>query len=300
MRAAAAALAAAAAGPGCSAAGLANALAPRGGYAVRRDLAYGPDPRHRLDLYLPDAPAAPGVPLVVFFHGGNWEAGSKDLYLFVGEAFASRGIAVAVPNYRLYPAVRHPAFLEDAAAAVAWLAQGGGGGQGGRPAVLAGHSAGAYIAAMLALDGRWLARAGAPRPAGLVGLAGPYDFLPLRDPMLRDLFHADRDPDGLPATQPIAHADGADPPALLLTGDADREVRPGNSGRLAARLRAAGGTAELVVYPGLGHVGVLAALAAPLRPFSAPVLDDVAGFVARLAPPPPPVAAPMARAAGLR
>ena len=267
---------------GCSAVDIANALTPRAGYALRRDLAYGDGPRRRLDLYLPDDDA---WALLVFLYGGNWQAGRKEAYRFVAQSFAAHGIAVAIPDYRLYPEVRFPGFLEDGAAALAWLAREreGLGIPAAAPVVLMGHSAGAYIAAMLALDERWLARAGAPRPAGWIGLAGPYDFLPLRAADLRDIFHADRDPAGLPATQPIAYADGTDPPARLLTGDADETVRPGNSRRLAARLREAGGAAELVEYPGVGHIGIVAALAAPLRPFSSPVLRDCVGFVERLA-----------------
>lgn len=267
----------------CSPIDLANAFVPRSGYRVVPDLAYGDGPRRRLDLYLPDS-APPGTPIVVFFYGGRWQTGRKEDFLFVAEAFVSRGFAVAVPDIRLYPEVRFPAFLEDAAKAVAWLQREGSrhGVTPNGPLVLAGHSSGAHVAAMLALDERWLAAAGALRPAGLLGLAGPYDFLPLTDADLRDLFHADRDPAGMPPTQPIFHASPGDPPALLLTGSADTTVRPGNSHRLAARLEAAQVHAEVVEYPGLGHIGIIAALAAPLRAGSAPVLHDAATFVGRL------------------
>lgn len=268
---------------GCGPADLANALAPRGGYRVARDLAYG-EGGQRLDLYLPDG-AAPGVPVIVFFYGGRWQAGRKEAYLFAAQAFVSRGFVVAVPDIRLYPAVRYPTFLEDAAAAVAWMAREGArhGVPAGGPLVLAGHSSGAHVAAMLALDEGWLRAAGAPRPAGLLGLAGPYDFLPIADSDLRDLFGADSDPDALPLTQPIAHAGPGDPPALLLTGAEDTTVRPGNSRRLGARLVAAGVPASVIEYPGIGHLGIIAALAAPLRGITAPVLRDAAAFIDRLA-----------------
>ena len=268
----------------CSPTDLVNALVPRTGYTVMRDLAYAEGPRQRLDFYLPDS-VRPGTPLVVFFYGGRWQTGRKEHFLFVAEAFVSAGFAVAIPDTRLYPEVRYPVFVEDAAAAVAWsvhasmrhgLPEGG-------PMVLAGHLSGAYVAAMLALDDRWLATAGAPRCAGLLGLAGPYDFLPLHDADLRDLFHADRYPSHLAETQPIAHAGPGDPPALLLTGAADVTVRPGNSHRLAKRLRGGRVRAEVVEYPGLGHLGIIAALAAPLRANSAPVLRDAARFAAGLA-----------------
>ncbi len=268
----------------CSGPAVLNALTPDEGYRVERDVPYGPDERQRLDLYIP-ADARPRAPLVVFFHGGGWTSGSKDLYPFVGQAFASRGYITAIPDYRLYPQVRYPGFLEDAAAAVMWLSDHlphTGEGSGSRPVFLVGHSAGAYIAAMLALDQRWIRGAGG-EPCRLidagVGLAGPYDFLPLEGRTLREIFGPGP---AAPATQPIHHADRTDPPMLLVTGTDDETVRPGNTLRLAAQIREAGGRVEARLYDGLGHVTLIAALAAPLR-FVAPVLDDIDIFLHEIA-----------------
>ena len=260
---------------GC--AGLVNALTPSEGYGVEADLSYGPDPRQRFDLYVPEGAPA-DAPVIVFFYGGGWESGSKDLYAFVGQAFASRGYIVAVPDYRLYPQVRYSGILEDGAAAVRAVV----GSTGPRPLFLVGHSAGAYIAAMLALDERRLSADGSCRPiTGAVGLAGPYDFLPLESDRLREIFGPGP---AQPDTQPIAHVDRNDPPMLLVTGDADDTVRPANTLRLAARLREAGGRAATRIYPGLGHVRIVAALAAPLR-FTAPVLDDIDVFLSGISLP---------------
>jgi acetyl esterase/lipase len=267
-------VATAAALPGCSPARLANALTPSTGYAVRRDLAYGPLPRHRLDLYAPDGMRA-DAPLLVFLHGGAWRNGSKDTYAFLGEAFASRGFATAVPNYRLYPDVRFPAFVEDGARAMAWLD--GAPGLPAGPRVLVGHSAGAHIAMLLALDARWLAAAGAKAPDAAIGIAGPYDFLPLRrGGFLADLFGGtDRT-----ETQPIAFADRPGPPLLLQHGLADRTVLPEQSERLAARRRSAGHDVRLVTYGDVGHIDIIGSLLAPLRGVAPPVLGDIAAFVA--------------------
>ena len=263
----------------CSGSAVVNALTPRSGYTIERDLAYGPGARQRLDLYRPDG-AAVDAPLLVFFYGGNWQSGSKERYRFVGQAFASRGYVTAIPDYRVYPDARYPAFIQDGALAVGWLeAQPATAGE--RQVFLAGHSAGAYIAAMLALDGRWLggaaAGAGCRRITAVAGLAGPYDFLPLNDPVLEEIFGPGP---ASPASQPINHVAAGDPPMLLATGTDDRTVRPRNSVALAERLEAAGVAAELIEYPGLGHIGIVAALAAPLR-FVAPVLDDVDAFLRR-------------------
>ena len=255
--------------PGCSPARIAAALTPTGGYSVRRDIAYGPLPRHRVDLYTPDANGV-DAPLVVFLHGGAWRNGSKDTYGFLGEAFASRGIATAVPNYRLYPQVRFPAFVEDCALAIGWAASAPDLPRGKR--VLAGHSAGAHIAMLLALDARWQVAA----PAGVIGIAGPYDFMPLRrGGFLVDLFGgADR-----PETQPITFADRPGPPMLLQHGLADRLVLPEQSERLAARRRAAGQPVQVATYADVGHIDIIGSLLAPLRPVAPPVLGDIAAFV---------------------
>lgn len=261
----------------CSGADLLNALVPSEGYRVTRDLPYAAGPRHRADVYIPDG-ADRSAPVVVFFYGGGWHSGSKDDYGFVGQALASRGYVAVIPDYRLYPEVRWPAFLEDAAAAVAWVRAGSGGNTApGQALRLAGHSAGAYIAAMLTLDPQWLAGVG-ERPceaiAATAGLAGPYDFLPLGTDRLKAIFGPEEQ---RPRTQPINHVDGTAPPMLLVAGSDDTTVLPRNSERLAKRIAEAGGIAELRRYDRVGHVGLVASLAKPLR-WSSPALDDMVRF----------------------
>jgi acetyl esterase/lipase len=249
----------------------------RGGIRVAKDLAYGDAPRQRLDVYAPRAACGRPRPVVVFFYGGSWNSGTRAGYAFVGRALAARGFVTVVPDYRLVPDVHYPAFVEDGAAAVRWAISHADAycGDGGS-VVLMGHSAGAYIAAMLAVDPRWL---GASRPAvkGLVGLAGPYNFAPFDVAASRAAFGQSPDP---AATQPVTWAGAGDPPALLLYGSDDTVVRPRNSEALAAKLRAGGVAVDERAYAKLGHIGILLALARPFRG-RAPVLDDVAGFVQR-------------------
>jgi len=267
---------------GCSPLALLDATVPGTGRLAEAGMPYGPDPRQRLDVWVPSG--APGPhPLVVWFYGGSWRRGERAEYRFVAEALAAGGVATVIPDYRLYPAGAFPGFLEDAAAAIAWAASHAGAlGADPRAIFVAGHSAGAHIALMLALDPRWLAGAGFDRGrlAGAIGLAGPYDFLPLTDPAVAAVFAAAPD---LRATQPITFADASAPPLLLLTGAADQVVGPGNALRLAARVNAAGGNAEVQGYPGLGHIGLLTALA-PLFRGRAPVADDMLRFIAAHAP----------------
>nr|WP_297356949.1 alpha/beta hydrolase [uncultured Caldimonas sp.] len=265
----------------CSPLATLNALVPGSTHVLRADLAYGPHARHRLDLYLPrgKAGSAGGHPVVVFFYGGSWNTGDRADYRFVGEALASRGIAVAIADYRLYPEVRFPDFLHDSARAVAWVLKQSRefGGDPGRVFVM-GHSAGAYNAAMVALDARWLARwdAAPSSLAGWIGLAGPYDFLPIVNPDVKPVFHH---PDYPPDTQPLALASAESPPAFLGAAADDDLVNPQRSTvQLAQRLESLAVPVRSKLYEGVSHTTLLGALARPLR-FLAPVLEDVAGFV---------------------
>ena len=265
-----------------------NALAPASSYTRTADVAYGALPRQRLDVYRPvSAAPAGGWPVVVFFYGGSWNSGQRGDYAFVGEALAARGILTVIADYRLYPQVRYPDFLRDSAAALAWgLQQAGGlGGNPGRVFVM-GHSAGAYNAAMLALDARWLRQApGRPHApaelAGFIGLAGPYDFLPMTNPDTQPVFFH---PDYPPGTQPLEHASRTAPPAFLGAAREDRLVDPQrNTLGLARRLQGLQVPVMVKVYDRVSHATLIGTFGTPLR-WLAPVLDDVVDFVERTPP----------------
>ena len=270
----------------CSPLDALNALVPADSHRRIEGLAYGDHPRHSLDLYLPLS-AAPvgGWPALLFFYGGSWQSGQRSEYRFLGEALAARGILAAVADYRLYPEVRYREFLRDSAAALAWLHREVAG-HGGDPARLfvAGHSAGAFNAAMLALDARWLApHSLSPATiAGWVGIAGPYDFRPLLDRALMAIFNPPDDPETTPDdTQPIFYASEDAPPALLVAAREDHIVYPGvNTGGLAARLRTLAVPVTERYYRRANHYTVVGAFADTLRPL-APVLDDVCTFIAQ-------------------
>ena len=276
----------------CSPVGLLNATVPDGGVTVTRGIAYGDGPRQRLDVYrpaaaapdrpLPDRPV-PDRPLVIFVYGGSWRMGSRGSYGFVALPLAQRGAVVVVPDYRLYPEVAFPDFLDDNAQAVVWaVAHAAELGADPRRVFVVGHSAGAYNAAMLAVDGQYFRRAGLDRSAiaGVVGLAGPYDFLPIVDPDVIPVFAPVADG---PDSQPVNHVDGHNPPLLLLAGDADTTVDPRNTLSLARKVAAAGGPVQSHIYPGIGHIGIITAFA-PLFSDRAPVLDDVWRFITEQRP----------------
>lgn len=257
-----------------------NTLVPKdpGGQKIASDIAYGAHARQKLDIYAPLESNDDLRPVILWFYGGSWKDGTRHGYDFVGRAFAAQGFVTIIPDYRLVPEVRFPGFVEDGAAALRWVRR-----QvadyGGDPdrVVLAGHSAGAHIAAMLASDPQWLGDDRA-RLRGFVGIAGPYDFAPFTSQAAKDAFDAWPQ---VAETQPVTFADAGNPPSLLLTGDSDDTVEPRNSRSLAARLEAAGVAVELVEYAGIGHVDILTALARPLRG-KAPVLENAAQFAHRV------------------
>jgi acetyl esterase/lipase len=256
----------------------ANVPAAFGDYRRLPNIAYGADPQHRLDVYVPDRTSAQPRPLVVFWHGGRWRFGDKGDYRFVGAALAELGYVAVLPNYRHYPDVKMPGFMDDAAHAALWAAGHAGefGADSGR-LYLMGHSAGAHMAALVTLDSRYFIAAGQPGPlvAGVIGLSGPYDFLPLLEPDVQDMFGP---PERYPDSQPINFVRSDAPPMLLVHGLMDKTVQPKNSRNLATALRARGVPVTLKLYPALMHGDTVAALSLPARD-RAPTLADIAAFV---------------------
>jgi acetyl esterase/lipase len=256
--------------------GLLNALSPRPASTRRlaAGLRYGPDRKHLLDLY---GPRAPGPhPAIFFFYGGAWaDIGDRRDFGFAARALASLGYLVAVPDYRVLPEVAYPAFLDDCALAVHWALD-----QldrhGGDPSrlALAGHSAGAYNATMLALDPRYRLRG---RLAAVAGLSGPYDFYPFNEPIGRRTFGDV--PDG-PATQPVNHVTPGAPPMFLGHGDRDTLVGTVNAASLSRRLRSVGVEVEVHNYPQLGHAGPVMELGSLIRGRST-LFADLSRFLSR-------------------
>jgi acetyl esterase/lipase len=263
---------------GFSPADLLNLWEPIGAWEQHRGLAYGGKPRQKLDVYKPRH--ATKAPVLVFFYGGSWQGGSRDLYPFVGASLAAQGIVTIVPDYSIFPPARFPMFVEDAARAVRFARESAAQ-WGGDPArlVLMGHSAGAYIAAMLSFDQQWLLQVGLNSQtdlAAFIGLAGPYDFLPIESRTLRTIFGGADTAE----TQPISFVTGKEVPSLLITARRDRLVSPGNSRRMAAKIHAHGGVVEKRTYGGVGHLTLIGAFAPGLRVL-APVLRDVTQFIWR-------------------
>jgi acetyl esterase/lipase len=251
-----------------------DALVPKDKESIKwqSDMAYGADPRQKLDIYMPRE-AIGALPVVLFVHGGSWQEGNKNGYAFAGRALAAQGFMTLVMNYRLHPKDRYPAFIEDVALALRWAADNAKPLGGDPDKIFAmGHSAGGYNIAMAVLDKRYAAMR--PKLSGVVTLAGPFDFLPLDSPATIKVFGGLAD---LPATQPINHVRADAPPFLLLHGSADKTVFPRNATALDKALREAGASSTLKMYEGLSHVGIILALSKPLR--STPILADAVAFM---------------------
>jgi acetyl esterase/lipase len=256
----------------------ANLPAAFGDYRRHADVPYGADPQHRLDVYVADKATVEPRPLIVFWHGGRWSDGDKTDYRFVGAALADLGYVAVLANYRHYPQVKMPGFMDDAARAALWAAAHAAEfGADAQRLYLMGHSAGAHLATLVTLDPRYFAAAGQPAPpiAGVIGLSGPYDFLPLLEADVQDMFGP---PPIYPESQPINFVRSDAPPMLLVHGLRDDTVWPKNSRNLATALDARGVSVTLKLYPKLVHADTVAALSLPARG-RAPTLADIATFV---------------------
>ena len=267
----------------CSPVKLVDRLTPDNTYIAESGIAYGVEPRQKLDVYQP-LPARSAVvgqrPLIVFFYGGTWSSGDRGMYRFVGEALASQGAIVVIPDYRLSPGVTYPVFVQDSAKAMKWgLDNAVRLGADPKRVFVMGHSSGGYNAAMLALDPRWLGEVGAsPKQlAGWIGLAGPYDFLPMGDPDAQRAFNWPSTPRD---SQPIHHVTPASPPALLMAASKDRLVDPvRNTEQMVRKLRAAGVRVETKEFDDLSHVTLIGAVAKPIRWIGGPVVPPILDFV---------------------
>lgn len=246
-------------------------------------LIYGERPQQSIDVYVPKGvKAGESLPVIVWFHGGGWRDGDRRQYGFAGRAFSAAGFVTVVAGYRLGPDGRFPHFMEDAAAVVRWT-RANIAAHGGDPdrLVLAGHSAGAHMAALVALDGKWLGELTQPGGAvkGVIGLSGPYDFLPFERGGSADMAMGFVRP--LDNTQPIHFARADAPTLFLATGTADTTVKPRNVDALAQAMLDAGSPVETHRYPGLDHSETVMALSLPFRS-KGPVLSDAVAFARRV------------------
>jgi acetyl esterase/lipase len=263
---------------GCNTLTLFNNFTPKDGGVrqMAKDIAYGTHERHKYDIYSPSNLQSP-LPVLVFFYGGGWNSGSRSDYSWMGKSLAALGYVVAIVDYRLYPDVVYPDFLDDAAKAFLHIQKNAADYRADpeRMAVM-GHSAGAYIAVMLALDSQWLKFDPLTTPLkACIGLAGPYDFYPfdVRDSI--NSFGTYPDP---PKTQPIFYAHKTRTQFLFQDSRADQIVGLRNAKSLNALLLKAGSKSRVVTYESLSHQDLAALFSIPFRS-KAPVREESANFL---------------------
>jgi len=254
-----------------------------GGAEFKAKIATGDHPEQKLVVWGADnhSQKDPLRPVLFFVHGGSWRSGDPESYDFVGRAFVEQGFVVVLGGYRLGEAGKYPAMIEDTARAIAWtheeIEQ-----YGGDPEhiVIAGHSAGAYNVMMTALQDKWLGAHSLSSEdiAGVVGLSGPYDFLPLdSDSTIASFGHVEEE-EALNATQPINLVRTDAPPKLLIHGEKDTLVGMRHSRALAQQAGDAGAEAGLTLYPEMEHNDPLISIAAPWRG-RREVVPQIAEFV---------------------
>ena len=254
-------------GSACSPVKVLNSLVPETSYELVSAVDYGSHQRQKLDIYLPkNLKTSDSLKkVIIFYYGGNWDSGERADYKFAAEALASLGHIVVVPDYRVYPDVLFPSFMADPVRAAKWVKTNIKQYNGDANKVfLAGHSAGAHIAVMMVVNPEYLAKESL-RPtdfAGVIGLAGPYDFLPLKSDRLKTIFGSEAEQW---KSQPINFVDGKNPPLLLAVGMKDGTVWPRNSINLAKKIKDNNGLVEVVEFANYGHIDMVTKLAKPLR-----------------------------------
>ena len=241
---------------------------------ISKDVLYGQLPRQKLDIYVPNIEQET-FPVVLFFHGGRWIDGSKDQYKFVATTLSNMGYVVVLPNTRLYPDVKFPTFLEDAAKSVAWVHENIARYKGNQNLFITGHSSGAHIGALIIADSSYLAEEGL-KPSivnAFAGLSGPYDFVP-KAADIRDIFGP---PDNFPNMVVTNFIDGDEPPMLLIYTGEDDTVYPRNLEELKAGIERANGNVETILYETVGHTATVAAFSWA-NPSDLPVPEDMDAF----------------------
>ena len=235
--------------------------------------------RSALDLYVPAD--AEGFPVIVWFHGGNITAGDKaeGVHPEIARALASRGIAVASVNYRLSPRVNFPAYVEDAAASVAWVLENIDDYAGDADKLfVSGHSAGGYLASMVGLDATFLNALGhAPQDlAGLIPISGQT--------VTHGTVRTER---GLPSSRPLVdaaapvyHVSSDAPPFLAIAGSEDLPARPEENRYFVAAMKAVGHPdVSYLEFAGRNHGTIVT----QIPNAGDPVTNAIVDFVTRIA-----------------
>ncbi len=267
-------------------------LNPKSGFTLMQNIIYSYKhtqnhsdihPKKTLDIYIPkNNKNNKKQKVVIFWHGGRWTMGDKSHYGFIGQAFAAQGIITVVANYRVYPEVIFPACAHDAAECTAWVFDNIER-YGGDPTqiYLMGHSSGAHLAVLISSSTLFLAPYAFSKKqiAGVIGIAGPYHFLPSKEPDIQAIFpevYANM-------AQPVFHIDQDTPPMFLLWGAKDKTVYEKNIQDMAMQFKQQNIQNKIMIYPKLNHVNILMLLGKNFSGFGylfGNVYQDILAFIA--------------------
>ena len=244
---------------------LASQMLAKKNIFVQSNIPYGSLSRQTLDLYKPKT-SSTQKPILIFYYGGGWKSGEKSIYHVIGAELASKGFDVIIPDYRLFPEVRFPKFVNDAALAYNWVWQNLAKKEE-RPIILIGHSAGAHIAALIAYDQSYLKKfpdASNPKfkPAGFIGFAGPYAFNPVTWPTTKDIFSTIKNED---LARPVAFVNSKSPATLLFHGEKDTVVKNWNMETLSKTLKDNKVEVETNLLPNITHIDIMLNIGLPLK-----------------------------------
>lgn len=237
-----------------------NLVARLGTYTIFTE-AYGSNSRQVLDWYV--GPGK-GRPLVIFLYGGNWQIGGRSDYRFVADSLLDIGFDVVIPDYRLFPEVKFAKIIADVRAALEHVLR-----LENKQMFVMGHSSGAQLGALLALDSH------RDHISGFIGLAGPYDFYPFTEKAHWKIFLPVND---YQKSQPVNYVNSLAPPLYLLHGENDLRVRRGHSKSLMEKQREAGGIADREVYERMGHIGIILTFSRFHR-YRSKVVSDIRRFI---------------------
>ena len=241
------------------------------------NLHYGSDPRQILDVV--SSEKCSDSPVIIFTHGGSWRWGQKDYHREIGKQFARKGIVFTTINYRLYPAVRFPAFPQDVALSVKWVRENIAEFGGDRNNIfLMGHSAGAHSISLVGLDSKYLRDLGGDLDwiKGVIPMACPFYFEPSKEFLYRDLFPSKFD---VSQSMPMGiEIKGGFPSFFIMHGFFDPIIPHELATDFAEKLRRAGGRARTRIYHSHGHFSMVRRTTSWYI-WPTPFLTDVVSFI---------------------
>jgi acetyl esterase/lipase len=227
---------------------------------VVRDVPYGDDPAQKIDVYK-TAGKTP-APVVIFIHGGAWQYGDQKQLAAMGKVLADRGVVAFLIDYRKYPQVTYPAFVDDTVAALNWV-MAHAAEYGGDPArvVVAGHSAGAHLTVIPFTDDTFRKKLAFDPMAirGLVPISGPFVFAEVGEHAAsqKELHNVMGGEEGYRKSEPIGYPRADLPPVLVMNGDKDDLTPLPQAERYAEALKAAGANVRFEKIAGTDHITVL-------------------------------------------